>query len=155
LLIVIIEEENMNKIIALIFLLIPMTALGSVKLCKKHCSELKVEHINTIKGFLYESINSQDSNVKVKLEPEFAKAIVWLEKIYKDKNLHVLTDYQNESSNLIKAAVEFIVDVATERHSMPSPEKELERWKSVGKKVLAEYAIKNKKIKWKLELLKI
>jgi len=147
----------MKKVILLMFLFIPTTVQAKVKLCEKYCSVLKAEHINTIKGFLYDTVLTQTPDIKKKLFPKFARAIVWLNQIYEDEKIHVITKYKGDNASLIKASVEFIVDVVTGDSPVDDPQKQLTIWKNIGEKVIAEYSIEKKgkktNIKWKLELL--
>jgi len=151
----------MKKILVLMFLLIPMVAQAKISLCEKGCAVMDADQINTIKGFLYEVAAMQEPSVKKQILPKFARCLVWLDKIHKDKKTHVITRYKTEDASLIKASVQFIIDVVMVRYPEMDPEKTVARWTQKGAKVVAQYKeIKTKdkdgkkkiEIKWKLEL---
>jgi len=151
----------MKKILVLMFLLIPMVAHAKISLCEKGCTVMDADQINTIKGFLYEVAAMQEPSVKKQILPKFARCLVWLDKIHKDKKTHVITRYKTEDASLIKASVQFIIDVVMGRYPEMDPEKTVARWTQKGAKVVAQYKeIKTKdkdgkkkiEIKWKLEL---
>jgi len=151
----------MKKILVLMFLLIPMVAHAKISLCEKGCTVMDADQINTIKGFLYEVTAMQEPSVKKQILPKFARCLVWLDKIHKDKKTHVITRYKTEDASLIKASVQFIIDVVMGRYPEMDPEKTVARWTQKGAKVVAQYKeIKTKdkdgkkkiEIKWKLEL---
>ena len=145
------------------FLLIPMVAQAKISLCEKGCTVMDTDQINTIKGFLFEVVDSQEPSIKKQILPKFARCLVWLDKIHKDKKTHVVTRYKTEDASLIKASIQFIVDVVMGRYPEMDPEKTIARWTVKGAKVVAEYeekvtkdknGKKNVEIKWKLELAK-
>ena len=147
----------------LLFMFIPNLAQAKIVLCKKTCSELRMEHINTIKGLIYELAQSQDPAVKKIFLPHAAKTIVWMNKLYKDKKVYNLESFkENDKAKLIITCVEYIVKVVNGEENLPI-KRTLNRWGAIGKKVIAEYEekkvnVKNSKpktiIKWKLELSK-
>ena len=152
----------MKKTLILLFLLLPVFAQAKVTLCKKGCAAMEADQINSIKGLLYEVSQAQEPSVKKQILPKFARCIVWLEKIHKDKKTHVIVDYNTEDASLVKASIQLIIDVAMSRHSDMPPEQTISRWTEKGAKVVAEYketktkdknGNKKIKIKWKLELL--
>ena len=152
----------MKKTLILLFLLLPAFAQAKVTLCKKGCATLETDQINSIKGLLYEVSEAQEPSVKKQVLPKFARCIVWLEKIHKDKKTHVIVDYDTEDASLVKASIQLIIDVAMSRHPNMPPEQTIARWTEKGAIVVAQYKeIKTKdkngnkkiKIKWKLELL--
>ena len=145
------------------FFLIPIIAQAKITLCEKGCTPMADDQIYAIKGFLYEVSDSQDPAVKKQILPKFARCLVWLDKIHKDKKTHVITRYKTEDASLIKASVQFIIDVAMGRYPEMDPEQAIARWTKKGAKVIAEYketttkdkdGKKNIEIKWKLELAK-
>ena len=148
----------MKKALILIFLLIPTVAYAKIKLCEEECRPLQTEHVQTVKGFLYEMVSNQTLDIKKQLSPKFARAIVWLEKLHKDKVLYVMTKYKTEDADLVTAAVNVIVDVAMGRIPNMPPEQTIVRWTNLGSKVVAKYKIikhdKKTTVKWKLELSK-
>ena len=155
--------KKMKKILILMLLLVPTLAQAKISLCKKGCTAMDNQQVNAIKGFLYEVSNSQEASVKKQILPKFARCLVWLNKIHKDKKTHVIPQIKTEDASLIKASIQFIIDVAMGRYSELNPEKEIARWTIKGAKVIAEYEEKttkdkygkeNVEIKWKLELAK-
>lgn len=140
-----------------------MVAQAKVALCKKGCVPMVNDQIYAIKGFLYEVSNSQEASIKKQILPKFARCLVWLDKIHKDKKTHIITRYKTEDASLIKASIQFIIDVVMGRYPEMDPEKTVARWTTKGTKVIAEYeekvtkdknGKKNVEIKWKLELAK-
>jgi len=153
----------MKKALIVTLLLIPTIAQAKVALCEKGCTPMDNDQVYAIKGFLYEVVQSQEASVKKQVLPKFARCLVWLDKIHKDKKTHVITRYKTEDASLIKASVQFIIDVAMGRYSEMEPQKTIARWTFGGAKVIAEYKEKTTKdkdgkkkveIKWKLELAK-
>ena len=153
----------MKKLLILILLFIPMLAQAKISLCEKGCTVMDDDQINAIKGFLYEVVDSQELSIKKQLLPKFARCLVWLDKIHKEKKTHVITRHKTEDASLIKASIQFIVDVVMGRYPEMDPEKTIARWTIKGAKVVAEYeekvtkdknGKKNVEIKWKLELAK-
>ena len=57
----------MKKALILIFLLVPAIAQAKIKLCEKECNTLQIEHVHTIKGFLYEILTGQTLEIKKQL----------------------------------------------------------------------------------------
>jgi hypothetical protein len=148
-------------IAALVLLLAPTLAQAKVTLCKKGCTPMDNDQIHAIKGFLYEVVQSQEPSIKKQVLPKFARCLVWLDKIHKDKKTHVITRYKTEDASLVKASVQFIIDVAMGRYKEMNPQKTIARWTLNGAKVIAEYKEKTTKdkdgkkkveISWKLEL---
>jgi CRISPR/Cas system endoribonuclease Cas6 (RAMP superfamily) len=153
----------MKKVLILTLLFLPTIAQAKVALCEKGCTPMDNDQVYAIKGFLYEVVQSQEPSVKKQVIPKFARCLVWLDKIHKDKKTHVITRYKTEDASLIKASIQFIIDVAMDRYSEMKPEKTIARWTLKGSQVIAEYAekvtkdkngIKHTEIKWKLELVK-
>jgi hypothetical protein len=151
----------MKKALIVTLLLIPTMAQAKIALCEKGCTPMDNDQVYAIKGFLYEVAQSQEASVKKQVLPKFARCLVWLDKIHKDKKTHVITRYKTEDASLIKASVQFIIDVAMGRYSEVEPQKTIARWTQKGAKVVAQYKeIKTKdkdgkkkiEIKWKLEL---
>ena len=145
------------------FLLIPTLAQAKITLCEKGCTPMDGAQIYAIKGFLYEVSAAQEISIKKQILPKFARCLVWLDKIHKDKKTHVIMRYKTEDASLIKASIQFIVDVVMGRYPEMEPEKTIARWTAKGTKVIAEYeekatkdknGKKNVEIKWKLELAK-
>jgi hypothetical protein len=144
-----------------LLLLVPTLAQAKVALCKKGCTPMDNDQIYAIKGFLYEVAQSQEPSVKNQILPKIARCLVWLDKIHKDKKTHVITGYKTEDASLVKASVQFIIDVAMGRYPEMDPQKTVARWTLSGVKVIAEYKERTTKdkdgkkkveIKWKLEL---
>ena len=148
----------MKKALILIFLLIPAMAQAKIKLCEDKCTPLQIEHVHTIKGFLYEIVSNQTLEIKKELSPKFARAIVWLEKIHKDKAMHVITKHKTEDAKFVTSAVNIIVDVAMGRIPNMPAQQTITRWTDLGSKVVARYKTtkhgKKTTVKWKLELSK-
>jgi hypothetical protein len=153
----------MKKILIFMFLLIPTLAQAKIALCEKGCTPMDDDQVYAIKGFLYEVSDSQEPSIKIQILPKFARCFVWLDRIHKDKKTHVITRYKTEDASLIKASIQFIVDVVMGRYPEMDPEKTIARWTTKGTKVIAEYeerktkdknGKKNIEIKWKLELAK-
>ena len=153
----------MKKALIVTFLLIPTIAQAKIALCEKGCTPMDNDQVYAIKGFLYEVVQSQEASVKKQVLPKFARCLVWLDKIHKDKKTHVITRYKTEDASLVKASIQFIIDVAMGRYSEMKPEKTIARWTANGAKVIAEYKEKTTKdkdgkkkveIRWKLELPK-
>ena len=144
-------------------LFIPMVAQAKISLCEKGCTAMDTDQINAIKGFLYEVVNSQEHSVKKQILPKFARCLVWLDKIHKEKKTHVITRYKTEDASLVKASVQFIIDTAMGRYKETNPQEAITRWTNKGMKVIAEYEEKVTKdkngkkkveVKWRLELAK-
>jgi len=134
---------------------------AKVSLCEKGCTPMDSAQINAIKGFLYEVAESQEPSIKKQISPKFARCLVWLDTIHKDTKKHIVTKYNTEDASLVKASVQFIIDVAMGRYSEMSPEATIARWTESGARVIAQYRetkAKDKngkqkiKIQWKLEL---
>ena len=153
----------MKKVLmtTLMLLFIPTLAQAKVVLCKKGCTPMDNDQIHAIKGFLYEVVQSQEPSIKKQVSPKFARCIVWLDKIHKAKKTYVITHYKTEDAALIKASVQFIIDVAMGRYSEMNPQEVIERWTVSGSKIIAEYketttkdkdGKKKVEIRWKLEL---
>jgi len=151
----------MKKTLILLFLLIPTMVQAKVSLCEKGCTPMDSAQINAIKGFLYEVAESQEPSIKKQISPKFARCLVWLDTIHKDTKKHIVTKYNTEDASLVKASVQFIIDVAMGRYSEISPEATIARWTESGARVIAQYRetkAKDKngkqkiKIQWKLEL---
>ena len=151
----------MKKALIVTFLLIPTIAQAKIALCEKGCTPMDNDQVYAIKGFLYEVVQSQEASVKKQLLPKFARCLVWLDKIHKDKKTHVITRYKTEDASLVKASIQFIIDVAMSRYPDMPPDETIARWTQKGAKVVAQYKeIKTKdkdgkkkiEIKWKLEL---
>ena len=152
----------------LIVIFAPILAQAKLVMCNKKCSELKTEHIQTIKGLIYELAYSQDASTKILFLPHAAKTIVWMNKLHESKKIYNLEDYKKDNrAKLITSCVEHIVRVINGEENLPIKDTMM-RWTNTGKRVLAEY--KEKKIstnvpgrkrskpktviKWKLELIK-
>jgi len=153
----------MKKALIVTLLLIPTIAQAKIALCEKGCTPMDNDQVYAIKGFLYEVVQSQEASVKKQVLPKFARCLVWLDKIHKDKKTHVITRYKTDDASLIKASIQFIIDVAMGRYSEMKPEKTIAKWTLNGAKVIAEYKEKTTKdkdgkkkveIRWKLELAK-
>ena len=144
-----------NKVFFILMaLLMPVLAEAKIVLCNKKCSELRIEHINPIKGLIYELAQSQEASVKKIFIPHAAKTIVWMNKLHKDKKIYNLEDYdKDDRAKLITTCVEYIVKVIRGEEDLPV-EKTMIRGNSVGKRVIAEYKEKKTVVKWKLELSK-
>ena len=151
----------MKKTLILLFLLIPTMVQAKVSLCEKGCTPMDTIQINAIKGFLYEVANAQEPSIKKQILTKFARCLVWLDAIHKDTKNHIVTKYSTEDASLVKASVQFIIDVAMGRHSEMSPEATIARWTENGARIIVQYKeIKTKdkygkqkiKIQWKLEL---
>jgi len=153
----------MKKALIVTFLLIPTIAQAKIALCEKGCTPMDNDQVYAIKGFLYEVSASQEASIKMQILPKFARCLVWLDKIHKDKKKHVVTRYETEDAALIKASIQFIIDVVMGRYPEMDPEKVVAKWTNKGMRVVAEYeekefkdknGKKSVKIKWKLELAK-
>ena len=154
---------EMKKTLVLMFLLIPTIAHAKITLCEKGCAPMVDDQVHAIKGFLYEVSESQEPSIKKQILPKFARCLVWLDKIHKDKKTHIITRYKTEDASLVKASIQFIIDVVVGRYPEMEPEKTVARWTKMGTKIIAEYeekvtknknGKKNVEIKWKLELVK-
>ena len=153
----------MKKILISLLLLLPTLAQAKVTLCEKGCTPMDDDQVYAIRGFLYEVSNAQEASIKKQILPKFARCLVWLNKIHKDKKTHVLTKYKSKDASLVKASVQFIIDTAMGRYKEIDPQETIARWTANGSKVLAEYEEKITKdkngkksveIKWRLELPK-
>jgi len=151
----------MKKLLTLMLLFIPLVAQAKVSLCEKGCTAMDADQINAIKGFLYEVVSSQEASVKKQILPKFARCLVWLDKIHKEKKTHVITRYKTEDASLVKASIQFIIDTAMGRYKEVDPQETIARWTMTGALVEAYYeekttkdknGKKNVEIKWKLEL---
>jgi len=153
----------MKKVLmtTLMLLLVPALAQAKVVLCKKGCTPMDNDQIYAIKGFLYEIVQSQEPSIKKQILPKFARCLVWLDKIHKDKKTHVITGYKTEDASLVKASIQFIIDVAMGRYKETNPQETIARWTTNGSNIIAEYKEKTTKdkngkkkveIRWKLEL---
>lgn len=119
---------------------------------------LTEKHILTLKGLMYEAITTHD-DIKVKIEfmPKFAAAIVWLDKIHKDKKVHELHKYKTETSELLLSAIDNVIHLVNDGQlSSQEVNQILKHWAGLGERVLARYKKKNGKLaNWKLSLKKI
>jgi hypothetical protein len=138
---------------------IPLIAEAKIVLCKKTCSELRNEHIEPIKGLIYELSQRQGAETKKQFAIHAAKTIVWIDKLHKDEKIYNLEDYKNDDrASLVNTCIKYIISVVNGQEGLPIDET-LNRWGLTGKRVVAEYKEeiikKQKVIKWKLELSKI
>jgi len=164
-----VKEIKNKTFIILAMLLVPNLAHAKIILCEKKCAELKEQHINPIKGLIYElAHNLKDTPTKKIFLPHAAKTIVWMNKIYKDKKTYNLKDYKNDDrAKLILTCVSHIIKVVNGEEDVPIEETMI-RWGKTGERVVAEYEeveintnVPGKKktgpktvIKYKLELSK-
>ena len=141
------------KQLSILFLLLAFTASAQAKVTsnKKLLHEL---HVLTIKGFLYEMLESQETSIKKQVAPKFARAIVWFEKIHKHKKTYEIWELKTEDASLIKGSIRYISDMASGDHGGNKVQIEdmLNRWYIMGKHLVAEYKEKKGKVSWKLEV---
>ena len=114
-------------------------------------------HMNTIKGLLYDTVNSQEYKKEEKKELEeaklgFTKAIVWLTKHHNDKAIYKLEKMTSIEAKLVQEVVLIINQVVQGEYPGFPVEEALSRWTNLGSRVVAEYGKVNGKTSWKLEL---
>jgi hypothetical protein len=111
-------------------------------------------HIITVRGFLYEVMESQESSIKKQIASKIARTIVWLDKIHKSKKIYEITKIKTKDANLVNASIKYIVNVSSgDIGANPIQiEEMLTRWYILGENLIAEYKNKHGKISWKLEI---
>jgi hypothetical protein len=145
-------------LVILFSLMFPTVSNAGLVYCDKECFKLKESHIVTVKGLLYEVMESQNKKTKKTFSAHAAETIVWMEEKYKEEKVYKLEDLKKDDKvNLVITSISFILDVIYGRTKF-NPRVVLFRWGMVGEKVIAEYKenIVDKKtvIKYKLELKK-
>lgn len=110
-------------------------------------------HVQTVKGFLYETLYSIAPGVQHFWKPRFVKAILWFDVVHKDKNKTYNVEKFNTTSNeiIIRDAFKSINALAYRQDLVA--ELSLQRWHALGKKVVTG-AIKDKngETSWKFDL---
>ena len=148
-----------SKAILSFLILLPTIAQAKVVYNKKPMVDW---HIYAIKGFLHDVATVNGPETKLLVGAKFARAIVWLEGLHKDKKTHEITSFDTEDRALVQAAVKYLSDIQAGKDKEISP-KFVNYWANKGKKVIAKYKehyIKKDKgqnevkIDWKLELKK-
>jgi len=120
--------------------------------------ELVDFHISSIKGFLYDLVQTQEIAIKKQIIAKFARTIVWLEKKHRDEKKHELKKNKTKDKNviedikLIKASIKYLALIQKGEDPDISP-KVIEYWAKRGRRVVAEYEIqKDNKVHWVLKL---
>ena len=148
-----------SKAILSFLILLPTIAQAKVVYDKKPMVDW---HIYAIKGFLHDVATASGPETKLLVGAKFARAIVWLEGLHKDKKEHEIKSFDTEDSALIQVAVKYLSDIQAGKEK-EIPSNFVDYWADKGKKVIAEYkeyyTKKDKgkngvKIDWKLELKK-
>jgi hypothetical protein len=143
------------------------TANAKVQWNKKVMGDM---HVNTIKGFLYDVSHSTTSHQRLVLyRPQFAKALVWLNRVHADKKFHVLEKCKeaketNIQASIVLDAIGAISDLVMKKvphfQTTEKINEALERWRVMGKQVVVSYSEQNEivkgkrktKVKWTFKL---
>ena len=136
----------------ILFFLVPSVVQAKLLYNDK---EYGKSQVTTIKGFLYDiAYNGLEKDKASYWRPQFAKAIVWMERAVKSKKVYKLEKIAKNGNDaeLIKDATDMVVKVLRGDYPNISPETALTIWVSYGKRVIAEYKRNKNKIDWKLEL---
>jgi hypothetical protein len=101
-------------------------------------------HVYTIKGFLYDVINTDNKTKEQQREhevvmPKIVKALVWFSKHHADKKVYKLEDFKHDSAFAIKEAVDNLVKVAEGEYKGFPAEAALESWLKTGQRVVLGY----------------
>jgi len=145
----------MKKFILIIILFfLTLSATAQAKLLYND-REYRIAQITTIKGFLYDiAYNGLEKDKAPYWKPQFAKAIVWMDRVVKSKKVYKLEKIakNGNDADVIKDATDMVIKVLRGDYSNISPDTALHAWVSYGKRVVAEYKRNKNKIYWKLEL---
>ena len=144
----------MKKIILAIILFFLTSSVAQAKLLYND-KEYRIAQVTTIKGFLYDiAYNGLEKDKAPYWKPQFAKAIVWMDRVVKSKKVYKLEKIAKDGNDayVIKDATDMVIKVLRGDYSNISPDTALSVWVSYGKRVIAEYKRSKNKIYWKLEL---
>ena len=120
--------------------------------------EFKKAQETTIKGFLYDiAFNGMEKDHAVIWKPQFAKTIVWFERVIKAEKIYRLEELVKRAGpeaepSIIRDATNMIVRVLKGEYPNISPEVALKTWHSYGKRVVAKYKKTGNKVYWKFKL---
>tara|TARA_A100001515_G_C4550568_1_gene203272 strand:- start:76 stop:624 length:549 start_codon:yes stop_codon:yes gene_type:complete len=98
-------------------------------------------HIQGIKGFLYDVVTDNPRrDLVVQLKPKFTRAIVWLDESFASRQEFKIKELAatNENAEIVAEAIKHISNVAQGNSTLPA-EATLERWVSLGQRVIANY----------------
>tara|TARA_R110002020_G_scaffold216308_4_gene423766 strand:- start:585 stop:1040 length:456 start_codon:yes stop_codon:yes gene_type:complete len=144
----------MKKILPVIILFFLTSSVAQAKLLYNN-KEYGKAQVTTIKGFLYDiAYNGLEKDKAPYWKPQFAKAIVWMDRVVKSKKVYKLEKIakNGNDADVIKDATDMVIKVLRGDYPNISPKTALSVWVSHGKRVIAEYKRNKNKIYWKLEL---
>jgi hypothetical protein len=99
-------------LVILFSLMFPTVSNAGLVYCDKECFKLKESHIVTVKGLLYEVMESQNKKTKKTFSAHAAETIVWMEEKYKEEKVYKLEDLKKDDKvNLVITSISFILDV--------------------------------------------
>ena len=145
----------MKKLTSIIFILFCLTTAAHAKVTLNN-TVMTGDHLSVIKGLLYDITHTPDAKKDKKtaeILPKFARAIVWINNCHFSKKVYKLEKISTEDADLIKHAVKIITDIQDGKYPGVPPDIALQRWHSLGERVVAQYTKKKEQVTWKFNLL--
>jgi hypothetical protein len=103
---------------------------------------METGHMNTIKGFLYDTRNNSN-------EIAISKSIAWLENCHNSEQTFKLEQVKIPEASLIKDTISTIYQVLQGKFPGLEPNRAIDHWNELGSRVLARTSTN---AVWKLEL---
>tara|TARA_R110000824_G_scaffold41357_4_gene123091 strand:+ start:999 stop:1601 length:603 start_codon:yes stop_codon:yes gene_type:complete len=137
---------KLNKILffsLLFFSLLIITSSAKAKVVRNNVP-ITDKHFDVIKGFLYDVSHNPPNTELQRLQPQYVKAIIWLENKIKDRTItYKLEDFLDlQEAKDIEEAIDTISDIVDGRYNDSNkpaqnvvPEAFLERCQSLGTRV--------------------